>query len=235
MFTGRHSATTKKKISRAHKGRIFSTEHRERLRQASIAAWKNPALRQKMTTALTIKNRQPEHRKKVSQGRLRWHQNNPYPDTIRHAVALANSKRVFSPAQRAVVSQRFRGVPKTLGHRKKIGLATATRYRENRGYIFKHYQQTYRGQTFRSSWEVEVAKYLSRHRIKWQYEPQIFYKGNARYYIPDFFLPEKNIWVEVKGWKTRDSMAKATWFSRTHNLIIIDDIKQIRSVLSCCA
>lgn len=58
--------------------------------------------------------------------------------------------------------------------------------------------------TLRSKWEAEVAKLLDKLNVVWQYEP--FY---VKYFntekrlmsntLPDFYLPEQNVMIEVKG------------------------------------
>jgi hypothetical protein len=53
----------------------------------------------------------------------------------------------------------------------------------------------------RSSYEVRVADVLTEFRIPWEYEPIRFtLDGTGMTYCPDFFLPEQEIYLEVKGW-----------------------------------
>jgi hypothetical protein len=51
----------------------------------------------------------------------------------------------------------------------------------------------------RSGYEIAYAKYLDKQGIKWQYEPKRFYFCNLSY-LPDFYLPESDTYVEIKGW-----------------------------------
>ncbi len=51
----------------------------------------------------------------------------------------------------------------------------------------------------RSTWEINIAKWLDKHKIKWLYEPERF-ELKDRTYCPDFYLPERNIYWEIKGW-----------------------------------
>lgn len=57
---------------------------------------------------------------------------------------------------------------------------------------------------FRSSWEANYARYLNLLAAKWEFEPKTFYFEGIRRgvmsYTPDFYLPEKDKWIEVKGW-----------------------------------
>jgi hypothetical protein len=56
---------------------------------------------------------------------------------------------------------------------------------------------------FRSSWEANVARWLNHQGIKWVYEPKVFFFDGVRTgtntYCPDFYLPDLDIWLEVKG------------------------------------
>ncbi len=57
----------------------------------------------------------------------------------------------------------------------------------------------YGGTEFRSKLESKVAYLLDSLKIKWIYEPKSFLLNNGTPYIPDFYLPELRLWVEVKG------------------------------------
>ena len=50
----------------------------------------------------------------------------------------------------------------------------------------------------RSSWEVAFAQWLDLSRYKWLYESKTFDLGNTTY-TPDFYLPEFDCYIEIKG------------------------------------
>lgn len=57
---------------------------------------------------------------------------------------------------------------------------------------------------FRSKWEREVAKFLDKYDINWSYEAIVvpYYdreKNLFRNTIPDFYIPNLNLFIEVKG------------------------------------
>lgn len=52
---------------------------------------------------------------------------------------------------------------------------------------------------FRSSWEAAYAKYLDAQNILWYYEIQTFELSGEMTYTPDFFLPQQNKFIEIKG------------------------------------
>jgi hypothetical protein len=58
--------------------------------------------------------------------------------------------------------------------------------------------------TLRSKWERDVAKFLDKYRINWEYETLIipYYdteKKLLRNTVPDFYLPDFNLFIEIKG------------------------------------
>ncbi len=57
----------------------------------------------------------------------------------------------------------------------------------------------YAGITFRSKLEADWAATLDQHHIRWEYEPETIDLPSGATYIPDFWLPDHGIWIEVKG------------------------------------
>ena len=88
----------------------------------------------------------------------------------------------------------------------------------------------YNGVKLKGSWELLVAKWLDENNITWQHEVQTFsYKWNGdRTYFPDFYLPEEDLYIEVKGYKTDRDDAK--WKSVPNLLVIgLKEIKEIKN------
>jgi len=89
----------------------------------------------------------------------------------------------------------------------------------------------YRGQKFHGNWEVDVAKWLDENNISWvrpnnpiEYE----WNGKTHLYFPDFYLPEHDIFVEVKGYETERDTCK---WAEVPNLLTIKyhELKMIRN------
>lgn len=57
---------------------------------------------------------------------------------------------------------------------------------------------TYRGIQFRSKLEAKVALFLDECGIEYQYEPDSF-ADDKNGYMPDFYLPNSDAYIEVKG------------------------------------
>lgn len=62
----------------------------------------------------------------------------------------------------------------------------------------KAIETSYAGYRFRSRLEARWAVFLDTLKIEWQYEPQ-GYEFNGWHYLPDFYLPASDLYVEVKG------------------------------------
>lgn len=68
---------------------------------------------------------------------------------------------------------------------------------------------------FRSNWEIELAEIMTELGIKYEYEPERFYfRGEGESYLPDFYLPEYNVWVEVKGYMDKRSLRRVKLFKK---------------------
>ena len=82
---------------------------------------------------------------------------------------------------------------------------TISHYRKNyqKGYVFNQYENKH--VYLLSSMEFKYVKYLEQNNIKWiKPKPlEYFSKEKKHLYFPDFYLPETNEYIEIKGymWK----------------------------------
>lgn len=74
----------------------------------------------------------------------------------------------------------------------------------------------YKGINMRSNWEIKYAKYLDKNKIKWLYESQTFDLGDSAY-TPDFYLPETNEYIEIKGYLTDKCKNKLNKFKEMYS------------------
>lgn len=82
----------------------------------------------------------------------------------------------------------------------------------------------YKNYLMRSSWEVNYAKHLDNKNLTWEYEPKIFHCKTTKY-IPDFYIKEFNLYVEIKGYWYPNARKKVEEFRECYpqlNLIIIE-------------
>lgn len=71
--------------------------------------------------------------------------------------------------------------------------------------------QIYKGTKMMGKWEVEFAKLLDKKNIKWIYTKDKFeylYEEEIHTYNPDFYLPEFDTYIEIKGYPTERDYAK---------------------------
>jgi len=83
----------------------------------------------------------------------------------------------------------------------------------------------------RSSYELNFAQYLDSKNIKWEYEIKRFNLGNKTY-TPDFYLPEINQYIEIKGWWKKEVLNKFLAFKLLYpeikiKVLMQEDLKTI--------
>lgn len=69
---------------------------------------------------------------------------------------------------------------------------------------------------FKSNLEANYARFLNHMNIKWQYEPKRFKLSNGRHYVPDFYLLELDMWIELKGFMRFDAKEKIEFFQKEY-------------------
>ena len=81
-----------------------------------------------------------------------------------------------------------------------------------------------------STYELAYARYLDVEGIKWRRNTCGFtysYEGNRHEYIPDFHLPNKETYVEVKGFKTEKDERKWEQFPHDLDVLFKEDLEQL--------
>ena len=63
----------------------------------------------------------------------------------------------------------------------------------------KAIETRYAGCRFRSRLEARWAVFFDALKIEWEYEKEGYDLGELGYYLPDFWLPQVNMWAEVKA------------------------------------
>ena len=78
----------------------------------------------------------------------------------------------------------------------------------------------YKGIYMRSSYEIKFAQFLDLSSIKYLYEPKFFDLGNTTY-TPDFYIPDWNLYIEIKGWWREDAKKKFDLFKKLYHKVRI--------------
>lgn len=71
---------------------------------------------------------------------------------------------------------------------------------------------------FRSQWEANFCRILKYEKIDFFYEPKVFYfegvKRGTMSYLPDIYLPELDIYIEIKGQLTSQGRVAVNRFKK---------------------
>ncbi len=87
----------------------------------------------------------------------------------------------------------------------------------------------YKDINMRSNWEVILAKNLDKNNVEWKYEDKPFKLSNGQIYWPDFYLPQLDKYIEVKGYLSDYSRKKINLFIKEHHdLIFLDNLNIIK-------
>lgn len=139
------------------------------------------------------------------------------------ARIAAGAKRAWAEGKMDALRGRKR--PDEVGQKVSQGLLRA--YREGRATsgCYKNKWSVYEGPAgcikMRSESEMLFAKKLDEHGIAWEYEPRRFDLGWATY-MPDFYLPGSDTWVEIKAWLTDEAARKIDSFiEQGHRLVVV--------------
>ena len=88
-----------------------------------------------------------------------------------------------------------------------------------------------------SSWEHICATKLDEAGIKWERDPKMHLiyhsaSGRKRKYIPDFFLPEFDLYLEVKGFWTEAAKHKMVDVQKRNsvNILFVESMPQVLTI-----
>jgi hypothetical protein len=73
----------------------------------------------------------------------------------------------------------------------------------------------------RSSWEANFARILKYEKIDYLYEKITFDIYDNKTYTPDFFVPKKNIFYEIKGYGKKDDFKKIKYVFDTYGKTVV--------------
>lgn len=90
------------------------------------------------------------------------------------------------------------------------------------GAILAPIETRYNGFRFRSRLEARYAVFFTTMELQFQYEPEGFQFEDGTRYLPDFFLPNIEMWAEVKPVEpTTEELAKARMLARASKSPVI--------------
>lgn len=116
--------------------------------------------------------------------------------------------------------------------KRKISETVRGKVKDNTWHLsFSHSRiHEYRGEKFHGKWELAYAKWLDKNDIKWRRPKEKFhyeFEGTNGYYIPDFYLIDEKIYIEIKGYPTPKDFAKWDSFPLPIKIINGRDLKEM--------
>jgi len=152
-----------------------------------------------------------------------------HPAGMRGKAHSSETKALLSEQTRA---RNLAGGKFSRERRANIGKAQSLRLKARPETIYSRSNKGKRddlgGQYFRSSWEANVARWLDFTGVRWEYEAKTFefsqIKRGTRFYTPDFYLPEEERFIEVKGWWDEKSLTRRKRMAKYHPAVLIEYI-----------
>jgi hypothetical protein len=196
-------------------------EEQERKSRMAKNNWRDPETRHRLLSMRRVQAERPEEKiRKQKQGRYLWQ------DPAYRAKQMASRRKagMYGPKWKAKVSKSLKGrevwnkgltkdTDERLMKRSKALKGQVPDYNKFRCWYPSEKVKKVR---MRSSWEVAYALYLDRRGTRWQYEPHYFNLGKAGAMVPDFYLLDKGIYVELKGWASAEYKRKAALLAQRY-------------------
>jgi len=86
------------------------------------------------------------------------------------------------------------------------------------------------------SYEVRVVEYFNEKRINFRWQPEVFKTAiktpTDRFstYTPDCYLPDQDLWIEIKGYFRKDAKEKWDWFHKEYPNSELWDKKKLKEM-----
>ena len=90
--------------------------------------------------------------------------------------------------------------------------------------MIKAIETEYNGYRFRSRLEARWTVFFDSVGIKYEYEPEGFEMEDGTRYLPDFYLPDLDLWVEVKGVLSKFDEEKIRGFAVGKKVALLREI-----------
>jgi hypothetical protein len=81
-----------------------------------------------------------------------------------------------------------------------------------------------------ASWEKKCVEYFNENKTNFLWQPETFKMPNGKTYRPDCYLPDQNLWIEIKGYFRKDAQEKWKWFQSVHPNSELWDKKKLISL-----
>lgn len=99
--------------------------------------------------------------------------------------------------------------------------------------LVKKMHYYYKGEDLHGRWELAYAQWLDKQNIKWIRNKEQFdyiFENKQRKYTPDFYLPQTDEYIEIKGYETNKDRAKWEQFPKTLKILKYKELKQLNII-----
>lgn len=132
----------------------------------------------------------------------------------------ANPNRQCSAAK---IADKQRGVALANSVRARISATISTKIANDDWHVSfaKRRRHTYHDANFDGTWELKFAQWCDAHDVRWIRNERSFPYcfEQQRHYTPDFYLPDVDCYVEIKGWAVDKDLAK--WSQFPERLLVL--------------
>ncbi len=79
-------------------------------------------------------------------------------------------------------------------------------------------------------YESKVVDHFNANQTDFHWQPKTFTMPNGKTYRPDAYLPEQDLWIEIKGYMRPDAQIKWDWFKSEHPTAELWDQKRLKKM-----
>ena len=154
-----------------------------------------------------------------------------------HTIFQAQQRGVFTSRPHAEITKHVntlnqKGRRHSEARKRKISETVQSKVRNGTWHtsLAKRMHYTYKGVDLHGKWELKYAQWLDNREIKWIRCKQTFeyiIENKAHRYMPDFYLPETDEYIEIKGYKTNKDIAKWSQFPHKLTVLMRSELRKI--------
>ena len=153
----------------------------------------------------------------MSKGHKEWHDDNDHP-MLGKTHSEETRKRISEIQIGRKASEKTK---QRMSQSQKESYLSGKRNHPEHSYAKNGFRDDI-GHFVRSTWEANIARILIYENIVYEYEPKTFDLGEMTY-LPDFFIPSKNLYIEVKGYMSDKAKKQIELFNKNYWLMVIDE------------
>ena len=96
--------------------------------------------------------------------------------------------------------------------------------------LAKKIHYNYKNNDLHGSWELYYVIFLDNKNIRWERNKKRFkyyFNDKYHYYTPDFYLPDEDLYIEIKGYKTEKDNYKWDQFPLKLKVLMYNDLNEL--------